>query len=150
MGTGSRGGMSPMDMKLDPVAARMQGTPGVDNVAMMPTERLNEAGDGLDGNGRRVLTYSDLRAVQPGDDPRPPSREITLHLTGNMARYMWGFGARCTITYRNIVGASQGWFGVDASGEQRFDGRSPTTRAGQWRTTSANQSDDSRCFFPPT
>jgi hypothetical protein len=80
------GGMSGIDMQLDPVARRMQGTPGVDNVAMMPINRLNEAGDGLDGNGRRVLTYADLRATQPGDDPRPPSREIVLHLTGNMER----------------------------------------------------------------
>ncbi|MDQ2745000.1 MAG: copper resistance system multicopper oxidase [Chloroflexota bacterium] len=99
MGRGSMGNMSGKDMggmntKLNPVAARMQGSPGVDNVAMMPTERLNEPGDGLNGNGRRVLTYADLRALQPGDDPRPPSREITLHLTGNMVRYMWGFDGK--------------------------------------------------------
>jgi FtsP/CotA-like multicopper oxidase with cupredoxin domain len=95
----SGGGMSGMDMskmnmQLDATAKRMQGTPGVDNVAMMPTERLNEAGDGLDGNGRRVLTYADLRALQPGTDPRPPSREILLHVTGNMTRYIWGFNGK--------------------------------------------------------
>jgi CopA family copper-resistance protein len=81
-------------MKMDPAAKKMQGTPGVDNVAMTPTNRLNEPGDGLEGSGRRVLTYADLRAVQPGDDPRPPTREITLHLTGNMQRYMWGFDGK--------------------------------------------------------
>lgn len=85
------GGMPGMSMQPDPTAARLRGQPGVDNVAMMPTNRLSEAGDGLDGNGRRVLTYADLRAAQPGDDPRPPSREIVLHLTGNMERYVWGF-----------------------------------------------------------
>jgi FtsP/CotA-like multicopper oxidase with cupredoxin domain len=66
----------------------------VDNVAMMPQERLGEAGDGLDNNGRRVLRYTDLRALKRGDDQRPPSREITLHLTGNMQRFIWGFNGR--------------------------------------------------------
>jgi FtsP/CotA-like multicopper oxidase with cupredoxin domain len=44
--------------------------------------------------GRRVLTYADLRATRPGDDPRPPSHEITLHLTGNMERFIWGFDGK--------------------------------------------------------
>ncbi len=66
----------------------------VDNVAMAPADRLGEAGDGLDGNGRRVLTYADLRARIKGDDPRPPSREIIFRLTGNMERYIWGFDGR--------------------------------------------------------
>jgi CopA family copper-resistance protein len=65
--------------------------PQVDNVAMSPTERLSSPGAGLAGNGRRVLNYADLRAVRPGADPRPPDREIELHLTGNMERYIWGF-----------------------------------------------------------
>jgi FtsP/CotA-like multicopper oxidase with cupredoxin domain len=94
MGGGSMPGMDMSNMELDPTAKRMQGMVGVDNVAMMPTERLHEAGDGLDGNGRRVLTYADLRATQRGDDPRPPTREIVLHLTGNMMRYMWGFDGK--------------------------------------------------------
>ena len=63
----------------------------VASIAEHPAYRLNEAGDGLDGNGRRVLTYADLRARVPGADPRPPSREIELHLTGNMERFIWGF-----------------------------------------------------------
>jgi CopA family copper-resistance protein len=66
----------------------------VDNVAMAPADRLSEAGDGLDGNGRRVLTYADLRARIKGDDPRTPSREIIFHLTGNMQRYIWGFDGK--------------------------------------------------------
>jgi len=86
--------MSNTGMQVDATAKRMQGAVGVDNVAMSPTERLHEAGDGLDGNGRRVLTYADLRAIQPGDDPRPPSREIVLHLSGNMTRYMWSFDGK--------------------------------------------------------
>ena len=86
--------MAGTDMPADPVVKRMEGLPSVDNVAMSPTERLNKAGIGLDGNGRRVLTYADLRAIQKGDDPRPPSRDIVLHLTGNMRRYMWGFDGK--------------------------------------------------------
>jgi CopA family copper-resistance protein len=78
----------------DSPAADLEGKVSVDNVAMAPVGRLDEAGIGLDGNGRRVLKYTDLRARIPGDDPRPPSREITLHLTGNMMRFIWGFDGK--------------------------------------------------------
>lgn len=64
------------------------------NVAAMPTDQLADPGDGLHNNGRRVLTYADLRAMRPAVDPRPPSRRITLHLTGNMERYIWGFDGK--------------------------------------------------------
>ncbi|MBS1068972.1 copper resistance system multicopper oxidase [Gluconobacter cerinus] len=64
------------------------------NVAMMPIDRTNSPGDGLENNGRRVLNYGQLRATRPGADRRPPSREIILHLTGNMDRYIWGFNGR--------------------------------------------------------
>jgi CopA family copper-resistance protein len=65
----------------------------VDNVAEMPTERLQSAGEGFPP-GRRVLTYADLRATRPGSDRRPPTHEITLHLTGNMERFIWGFDGK--------------------------------------------------------
>jgi len=65
--------------------------PEVETVAMQVDEQLNNPGDGLSGNGRRVLTYADLRARYCGVDGRPPTREIELHLTGNMERYIWGF-----------------------------------------------------------
>jgi len=74
-------------------AAKLEGSVGVDNVAMMPSERLNEPGDGFP-EGRRVLRYTDLRALKRGNDPRPPEREIVLHLTGNMERFMWGFDGK--------------------------------------------------------
>ena len=73
--------------------AKLEGSVGVDNVAMMATERLNELGEGFP-EGRRVLRYTDLRALKPGSDSRPPSREIVLHLTGNMERFMWGFDGK--------------------------------------------------------
>jgi CopA family copper-resistance protein len=66
----------------------------VDNVAMMPTDRLSDPGGGLESNGRRVLRYTDLRATKRGEDQRPPSREIVLHLTGNMQRFIWGFDGK--------------------------------------------------------
>ena len=75
-------------------AAQLEGQVGVDNVATMPTNRLAEAGIGLDHNGRRVLRYSDLRALKAGEDPRPPAREIMLHLTGNMERFIWGMDGK--------------------------------------------------------
>ena len=65
--------------------------PGVDNVAMMPVERLDDPGVGLRDNGRRVLTYADLKAITPFYEHRDPDRELVLHLTGNMQRFIWGF-----------------------------------------------------------
>ena len=65
--------------------------PQVASVAMNTSPRLHDPGDGLNGNGRRVLTYSDLRALYKGVDARPLTREIVLHLTGNMERFIWGF-----------------------------------------------------------
>jgi CopA family copper-resistance protein len=90
-GPGSTPGMS--GVEASPEAQKLEGSVGVDNVAMMPTERLQSAGEGFPP-GRRVLTYADLRATRPGSDPRPPSRDITLHLTGNMERFMWGFDGK--------------------------------------------------------
>ncbi|QGY40563.1 copper resistance system multicopper oxidase [Pseudodesulfovibrio cashew] len=54
-----------------------------------PQYRLDDPGAGLRNNGRRVLCYADLRNLHPTPDPREPEREIQLHLTGNMSRYMW-------------------------------------------------------------
>jgi CopA family copper-resistance protein len=80
-------------MEASPEVQKLQGRVGVDNVAMRPTERLQSAGEGFPP-GRRVLTYADLRALTPGSDPRPPTHEITLHLTGNMERFIWGFDGK--------------------------------------------------------
>jgi CopA family copper-resistance protein len=74
--------------------ARMRGEPSVDHVAQNPQSRLGEAGTGLEGNGRRVLLYSDLRSLQPHVDQRPAEREVEFHLTGNMERWMWGFDGK--------------------------------------------------------
>lgn len=57
--------------------------------ASNPQYRLDDPGVGLRGNGRRVLTYADIRNLDPTPDSRDPERELELHLTGNMSRYMW-------------------------------------------------------------
>ncbi len=63
--------------------------PHIDMRADGAQYRLDDPGVGLRGNGRRVLTYADIFNLNPTHDPREPGREIDLHLTGNMARYMW-------------------------------------------------------------
>jgi len=84
--------------------------------AMNPQYRLDDPGVGLRNNGRGVLTYADLRSLRSTKDDRYPDREIILHLTGNMDRYMWSingikyseaqplefhYGERLRITYIN-------------------------------------------------
>ncbi|WP_457599688.1 copper resistance system multicopper oxidase [Hydrogenimonas sp.] len=54
-----------------------------------PRYRLDDPGVGLRRNGRRVLTYADLKSYRSTADDPMPDREIVLHLTGNMERYMW-------------------------------------------------------------
>jgi FtsP/CotA-like multicopper oxidase with cupredoxin domain len=68
--------------------------PEVAGIAMKTSPQLQGPGAGLSGNGRRVLTYADLRALYKGVDGRLPTREIVLHLTGNMERFIWGFDGR--------------------------------------------------------
>lgn len=65
--------------------------PGVANVAMMPMSRLDEPGIGLEDVPHRVLRYSQLRSLERNPDLRAPEREIEIHLTSNMERYMWSF-----------------------------------------------------------
>jgi FtsP/CotA-like multicopper oxidase with cupredoxin domain len=67
------------------------GNPLVDMQAMMPASKLDDPGIGLRGNGRRALTYSDLKSVFADPDGRDPSRTIELHLTGHMERFAWSF-----------------------------------------------------------
>jgi FtsP/CotA-like multicopper oxidase with cupredoxin domain len=68
--------------------------PQVVMIAASTSDQLHKAGAGLDNNGRRVLTYADLRSRYRGVDQRPPSREIELHLTGNMERFIWGINGQ--------------------------------------------------------
>lgn len=57
---------------------------------MATSTRLSEPGPGLGNDGWRVLVYTDLRALTPFPEAtRPPVKELEIHLTGNMERYMW-------------------------------------------------------------
>ncbi|MGI8509245.1 MAG: copper resistance system multicopper oxidase [Gemmatimonadaceae bacterium] len=60
-------------------------------VAATPEHAVQAAHEaaGNPGAGRRKLTYTDLEALTPNHDVRPPQYEIVLHLTGDMARYFW-------------------------------------------------------------
>ena len=71
--------------------ASEKGNPLVDMQTMMPTSKLDDPGIGLRGNGRRVLTYADLKSAFEDPDGRPPGRTIELHLTGHMERFAWSF-----------------------------------------------------------
>ncbi len=63
--------------------------PHIDMRADDAQYRLDDPGVGLRNNGRKVLLYSQICNLYPTPDPREPGREINLHLTGNMNRYMW-------------------------------------------------------------
>ena len=71
--------------------ASENGNPLVDMQTMAPASRLDDPGIGLRDNGRRVLTYADLKSVFDDPDGREPGRTIELHLTGHMERFVWSF-----------------------------------------------------------
>jgi CopA family copper-resistance protein len=68
--------------------------PGNQTVADYSQNRIGEPGRGLEDSERRVLLYTDLKSLAPYPDQREPEREIELHLTGNMQRYMWSFDGK--------------------------------------------------------
>ena len=68
--------------------------PGNSMTPMETRSRLQEPGIGLGKDGRRVLLYTDLQGLAPTYDRRAPGREIELHLTGNMERYLWSFDGK--------------------------------------------------------
>ncbi len=72
------------------------GSHGPENsaVPMKVGSRLSEPGSGLGDDGWRVLVYTDLKALTPRVDFRAPDREIAIHLTGNMERYMWSINGQ--------------------------------------------------------
>ncbi|MCI1270089.1 MAG: copper resistance system multicopper oxidase [Sphingobium sp.] len=94
----SGGAMAGMDMAggsmkmRDPsVAPQVKMGPGVATLAPMPMDRTGERPTGLEKVDHRVLTYHDLKSLTPNPDARAPSRELDIHLTANMERYMWSF-----------------------------------------------------------
>jgi CopA family copper-resistance protein len=67
---------------------------GAAAIAQNQFDRLSEPGIGLGNDGRKVLVYNDLRSLRPNNDKRNAQREVELHLTGNMERYMWSFDGK--------------------------------------------------------
>ncbi len=65
--------------------------PNVDMRVDSPRTNLDDPGIGLRDNGRRVLTYADLHTLGGSLYSQPVTREVELHLTGNMHRFAWGF-----------------------------------------------------------
>ncbi len=88
-------GMSMRDGSLAPQVAM---GPGVEMINPMPMDRTGDAGLGMEpsyvGAGHRVLTYRDLVAAHPNPDTRAAAREIEVHLTGAMDRYMWSMDGK--------------------------------------------------------
>lgn len=71
--------------------AKTEYGPGVDMRVDTPRTNLDDPGIGLRNSGRRVLTYSDLHTIGGSLYTQAPNREIELHLTGNMERFIWSF-----------------------------------------------------------
>ncbi|PAW70955.1 MAG: copper resistance protein CopA [Opitutia bacterium Tous-C5TDCM] len=67
--------------------------PGNSMMAMSPMSRANDPGTGLGADGRRVLVYRDLVALDARAMPEP-EREIVMNVTGNMERFIWGFDGK--------------------------------------------------------
>jgi CopA family copper-resistance protein len=87
-GEGSCGANMP-GMKAAANAAPQVGR-GVDMTVATPRANLDDPGVGLRDNGRRVLTYADMR-TRGAPISRDVQRDIVLHLTGHMGRYIWSF-----------------------------------------------------------
>ena len=87
------GGMGNMKMPMRDFsnAPAIDRNPGVQTVAMAPIDRTDYPGQGLDNVGHKVLTYRDLVALERNPDLRAPTRQLDIHLTGNMERFMWSF-----------------------------------------------------------
>lgn len=77
--------------------------PGVAKRTANPVRRLDEPGLGLENVGHRALCYSQLKSLTRNLDTRPPGREVVVHLTSSMERYMWSFdGVRFSEVKKSI------------------------------------------------
>lgn len=86
------GGMNMRDTALLPASVKTG--PGIDMVSMNPQDRTGYPGLGLDDVPHRVLNYRLLKSLEMDHGKRSPDREMELHLTGNMERYMWSFDGK--------------------------------------------------------
>ena len=96
MDHGDMEGMGGMDHSMRDkslVPSDVEVGPGVDMIAPMPMDRMDFPGLGLDKVPHRVLRYTDLKAKRMNPH-RKVEREMEIHLTGNMERYMWSFDGK--------------------------------------------------------
>ena len=87
-------GMDHSSMNMGPMQSHPDSekdNPLVDMQAMTTAPKLDDPGLGLRNNGRRVLTYADLRSAFEDPDGRDPGRTVELHLTGHMEKFAWSF-----------------------------------------------------------
>ncbi|WP_340265353.1 copper resistance system multicopper oxidase [Sphingobium mellinum] len=80
-----------MKMRDKSVAPQVKMGPGVATLSPTPADRTSERPTGLENVEHRVLTYADLKSLEPFKDRRAPTRTLDIHLTANMERYMWSF-----------------------------------------------------------
>jgi CopA family copper-resistance protein len=80
-----------MAMRDFAVAPQVKKGAGVQTLSPMPVDRTDYPGQGLEDVGHRVLSYRDLVALARNPDVRAPGRQLDVHLTGNMERFMWSF-----------------------------------------------------------
>lgn len=86
--------MKSMSMRDGANAPQVKLGPGVEMINPMPMDRTGEPGIGLDQVGHKVLVYKDLVALVTNPDLRAAEREIEVHLTGAMDRYMWSMDGK--------------------------------------------------------
>ena len=90
----SSGGMNHSMRDTSNVPPDMEVGAGVDMIAPMPVDRMDYPGLGLDKVDHRTLRYTDLRAKRADHSVKSPTRQMQIHLTGNMERYMWSFDGK--------------------------------------------------------
>lgn len=92
----SHGASGPMNTTPNEPVNHSPDSHGTGNQAI-PDEtkkRLSDPGSGLGGSDRKVLVYTDLKALEKFYDTRQPSRELELHATGHMERFIWSFDGK--------------------------------------------------------
>jgi CopA family copper-resistance protein len=68
--------------------------PGNSSVPMSTRNRLDDPGSGFGEATGKVLVYTDLRSLASATAHSEPTREVELHITGNMERYSWSFDGK--------------------------------------------------------
>ncbi len=72
----------------DPLYIPQSFGPDAAMVNKNPVCRLDDPGVGFEKSRHKVLTYKDLKSIKPFPSKKP-DRQIDIHLTGNMERFIW-------------------------------------------------------------